>query len=394
MINDFDVFIERGASGCVKWNWFERDVLPMWVADMDFRAPQAVIDALHARVDHGIFGYHLDEPTLRDVLVDRLRVRHALEVSAEQIAFLPGLVMGLNFVSHIVGAPGEAVLTMTPIYPPFLSSPKNQGRTVQINPLVATRTGSRLEYAIDFDALEAAVTPQTRLLLLCSPHNPAGRAWTRAELERIADLCLRHDLVICSDEIHCDLVYPGTAHLSIAALAPEVAARTITLIAPSKTFNIPGLGMSAAVITNPELLKRMNEWRYAMGAFVNAMGLTAGLAAYQHGDAWLEAALAYLRVNRDLVFETIAVDMPALACTVPEATYLTWIDCRDLPLAEGVSPAAHFLEVGRVAFNDGAMFGEGGQGFVRLNFATPRATLVEGLARMKRAYDAAMASAG
>ncbi|MDZ4768402.1 MAG: PatB family C-S lyase [Chloroflexota bacterium] len=384
---DFDAIIERRASGSAKWNWFDHDVLPMWVADMDFRAPDALIAALHERLDHGVFGYQMDEPALRTTLVERLAARHAMQITPEQIVLLPGLVMGLNCISAIVGTSGDGVLTQTPIYPPFLSAPVNQGRTLQTAPLTVSHDGASLTYTLDMDALAAAVTPRTRLFLLCSPHNPIGRVWTRGELEQIADFCVRHDLIIASDEIHCDLTYSAPQHISIASLSPEIAARTITMLAPSKTFNIPGLGLSVLIVQDADLLKRMNEWRYGMGALVNALGLTAGLAAYRDGQPWLDQLMPYLQANRDLVIETIARDMPLLSMTVPDATYLAWIDCRALTLPDAQTPAAWFLEQGRVAFNDGATFGAGGAGFIRLNFAAPRATVIEGLARMKRAYD-------
>lgn len=388
MPHDFDTFVERRSSGCVKWNYFDHDVLPMWVADMDFKAPDAVIEALKERAEHGIFGYHMDVPGLREVIVERLATRHNMTVEKEHLAFMPGLVMGLNFVSRLFGTPDEAVLTQTPVYPPFLSAPKNQNRPLQTAPLTMTRDGNRIRYELDMDALEAAVTPQTKLFILCNPHNPSGRVWTRAELEQIAEFSLRHDLIVVSDEIHCDLVYPEYQHISIASLSPEIAARTVTLLAPSKTFNVPGLGASFAVVQNPDMLKTLRDWVFGNGAGVNIMGYTAMLAAYSEGQEWLDNVLPYLQVNRDVAIDYIGENMPDILTTSPEGTYLLWMDCRALNLPEGKSPQQYFLEKGRVALNDGSGFGAGGEGFVRLNFATTRDTVLEGLRRMKTAYDA------
>lgn len=394
MTFDFDTFVERRSSGSAKWNWFDHDVLPMWVADMDFKVTPVIVDALKERAEHGIFGYPVDTPELREALISRLASRHNMQVHSDNLVMIPGLVMGLNFVSHVVGAPGDSVLTLAPIYPPFLSAPKNQGRDVQMAALTVSRTGNRLYYEIDFDALEAALTPQTKLFMLCNPHNPVGRVWTRAELEGIADFCLRHDLIISSDEIHCDLVYADFSHISIASLSPEVAARTITLLAPSKTFNIPGLGMGFAVVQDKTLHAKLHDWVHGNGAGVNVMGLTAALAAFTGGQPWLDDLLHYLQENRDVATAYIDQNMPEIATTCPEGTYLMWLDCRALPLPEGKTAHTYFLEQGRVAVNDGAAFGIGGDGFTRLNFGTTRATLLEGLGRMKSAYDKLKLSAG
>ncbi|MBK8021598.1 MAG: putative C-S lyase [Chloroflexi bacterium] len=392
MTYDFDTYVERRASGCVKWNWFDHDVLPMWVADMDFRAPDAVIEALHDRVDHGIFGYHFDAPALREVLVDRLQARHHMTVKSEELVFLPGLVMALNFVCQTCATPDQAVLTLTPIYPPFLGAPRQQSRTLQTAPLALTTDGRWLRYEIDFDALENAVTPQTKVFMLCNPHNPVGRTYTRAELEKLAEFCLRHDLIIASDEIHCDLIYPGEQHISIASLGPEVASRTITLMAPSKTFNLPGMGFGFAVIQNHDLLKPLRDLQHGLGAFVSAFGYTAAMAAYCDGQEWLDNVMQYLEVNRDAALHFIDTELPCISATRPEGTYLLWLDCRSMELPQGQSPYTYFLEQGRVGLNDGVAFGEPGKGFLRLNYGTTRATLLEGLGRIKSACDALTAS--
>ena len=383
MSYNFDQVIDRRASDSGKWNYFDPDVLPMWVADMDFTAPPAVIDALQQRVAHGVFGYGSDAKSLRAVLVARMAQLYAWEIAAEDIVFLPGLVCGLNVVSAAVGAPGDGVLINTPVYGPFLSAPVNQGRVVQHTVLPYSVAGQRLRYELDLDATAAAVQPNTQLFLLCNPHNPVGRAFTRAELLGLAELCERHDLVICSDEIHCDLLLDGTQHIPIAALDPAIAARTVTLMAPSKSFNIPGLGASFAIVQNKELRQRVEKAAAGIVPHTNILGMVAMEAAYRHGAAWLDELLAYLTANRDFAVSYITEHLPALRCTMPEATYLLWVDCSALNV-EG-SPSAHLLKEARLAVNDGAWFGEGGAGFVRLNFGCPRATLLRGLELLRQA---------
>ena len=277
------------------------------------------------------------------------------------------------------------MLLSTPIYFPFLNAIGAQERVVNDVPLVQTGTNGTLHYEMDFDALEASITPQTKLLMLCNPHNPVGRVYTRAELERLADICLRHDLIISSDEIHCDLVYTPESHVSIASLSPEIAARTVTLISPSKAFNLPGLGFGAAVITNDELRERVHKIAWANGEHAYTMGIVAATAAYRDGQSWLDELLEYLRGNRDTLVAFVNEHLPNVAITCPEGTFLAWLDCRNLGLSE--SPYQFFLDKARVGLTDGAPFGKGGEDFVRLNFGCPRSTLMEGLERMKRAID-------
>ncbi len=385
---DLDAYVERRASHCAKWNWFDDDVIPMWVADMDFRSPDAVVTALKERADHGIFGYPLPPASFKALLVERMATRHHWTILPEDIVFMPGLVLGLNLVSQMIGAVGDAVLTLTPIYPPFLSAPTNQGRVLQTASMALRQDdGKRITYELDMDALEAAVTPQTKLFLLCNPHNPAGIAFSRHDLEQIADFCVRHDLIICSDEIHCDLLASGTEHISIATLSREIAQRTITLLAPSKTFNIPGLKCSLAVVQNPDLAKRLGELVYGGGTGVNIMGFAGGEAAYRDGQEWLDNVLLYLQANRDTALAYLDEHLPSLKATCPQATYLLWIDCRGLALPEGMAAQTLFLERGRVALSNGADFGADGAGFVRLNYGTTREILLEGLGRMKAAVE-------
>ncbi len=376
---DFDQIIDRRQTESVKWRRYDEDVLPLWVADMDFAVPESVTRALARRVAHPIFGYEQPPGGLAAVIQERLARLYGWRVELDDILFLPGVVSGFNLACRAVAAPGDEILVESPVYPPMLAAAENNGCTSRVVPLVK----GRLRYGHDFDAFEQAVTGRASLFLLCNPHNPVGRVFERPELECLAELCLRHDVVICSDEIHCDFIYRGQRHVPIASLAPEVGARTITLLAPSKTFNIPGLSCSVAVIQNPDLRARIKRTSAGLLPHVNVLGYTAALAAYRDGQAWLDALLDYLEANRDYVCDYVAAHMPGLTCQRPEGTFLAWLDCREAALPGG--PHQFFLERARVALNDGVLFGPGGEGFVRLNFGCPRATLTEALERMQNA---------
>lgn len=374
---NFDEILPRSNGDSMKWNQYPADVLPLWVADMDFKAPEAVISALQERVAQGVFGYPSESEELRSAVVDWLSGRFDWKISPEAVILLPGVVNGFNLACQAVTQPGDAVLIQTPVYPPFLRVAGYAGGQQQEMELTRNAQG---DYSIDFDCFEASFTNRTRAFVLCSPHNPVGRVWRHDELERMAAVCAERDAVIISDEIHADLVFSGSRHIPIASLNAETAQRTITLIAPSKTFNIPGLCCSLAVIENETLRRQFMHARRGLVGEVNLLGQTAALAAYRHGAEWLEAALQYMQANRDLLVKTVREELPQLHITRPEGTYLAWIDCRDAGL--GNDPYKFFLEKAKVALNDGARFGKGGEGFVRLNFACPRSILEEALSRM------------
>ncbi len=347
----------------------------MWVADMDFPSPPAVIEALHQRIDHGVFGYTITPQELTETVILTLRHDYGWEIESEWIVWLPGLVTGLNLACRATGEDGDDVLTTVPIYPPFLTAPKYSRRNLLTVPLV--ETGNR--WVFDFDLLENAISPRTRLFILCNPHNPTGRVFSRKELTILSEICLRHNVIICSDEIHCGLVLDeDKKHIPTAALSPRISDRTITLMAPSKTFNIAGLGCSFAVIANPELRKSFQRAASGIVPFVNTLGYTAALAAYRDGGPWLEALLIYLRENRDMLERSIA-EMPGLSLNHVEATYLAWIDTQN----SGIQNPAKFFEDAGVGLFDGAQFA--GPGFLRLNFGCPRVTLKQALERMKNA---------
>ncbi len=373
---DFDSIVDRTNTPSIKWQWYAEDVLPMWVADMDFRSPEPVIQALQTRVAHGIFGYEQAPPGLREVIIARLQTLYAWTVAPEAIIFLPGIVPAFNMaVQEFVDSNG-AVLIQTPVYPPILHAAETA--RVRRQAMALTR-GADGHYTIDFDIF-ADKAADAQMFLLCNPHNPVGRVFTSAELTQMAELCLQNDVLICSDEIHGDLIFDGHQHHPIASLAPEIAARTITLMAPSKTFNIAGLHASFAIVPAAELRKRFKAARRGILGSVNALGYTVALAAYQHGQPWLDALRRYLGANRDFLIDYVADNLPGIHVAKPEGTYLAWLDCREAGIPG--NPHEFFVQHAKVALNDGATFGDDGIGFVRLNFGCPRALLVEGLERL------------
>ena len=383
MIFDFDTPVNRTGTDSQKWQKYAgRDVLPLWVADMDFKSSPAIIEALHRRVEHGVFGYARPVKSTVDAVVSALESRYQWKIDPSWIVWLPGLVVGLNVVAQAFAKPGEEVLTLAPVYPPFISAPKNSARVAVTVPW-AKGNGA---WVIDWDALERAVTPRTRLFYLCNPHNPLARVWRRDELARLAEFCSHHNLVLCSDEIHCDLILdPGLPHVSTAVLSPEIAARTVTLMAPSKTYNVPGLGTSMAII--PDQARRACFIRAAAGivAEVTSLGFAACEAAYRDSEPWRQALLAYLRGNRDYVLDAVARELPGVRVEAPiEATYLMWLNLAALGLE---NPPAHF-EAHGVGLSDGNFFGGSKGTHVRLNFGCTRAMLVEAVRRMKQAIGA------
>ncbi len=366
----------RQNSGAIKWDVYrDRDVLPMWVADMDFESPPEVIQALKDRADHGVFGYTWQTPELVETLISRMKNIYGWDIKEEWIIWLSGLVSGLNVTCRAIGDPGDEVLTSIPIYPPFLSAPGNQERKLAKFEMAIDKN----RWVFDFDAFENAISKKSKLFILCNPHNPLGRIFSRDELLTVAELCTKHDLVICSDEIHCDILLDqDKPHLPMALLSPEIADRTITLMAPSKTFNIAGLGLSFAIIPNKKLRTKFERVMRGIVPHPNLFGYTAALAAYKHGGDWLAALLDYVRQNREMVFQRINA-LPGLTTTHVEATYLAWIDARELPVKD---PHKFFEDAG-VGLSNGREFN--GRGFVRLNFGCPKTMLNQALYRMENA---------
>jgi cystathionine beta-lyase len=384
MTFDFDTVIERRGTDSQKWQKYAgRDVLPLWVADMDFKSSPAIIAALQERVATGLFGYARPVKSSVDAFVNALEQRYGWRVDPSWLVWLPGLVVGLNLTAQAYAEPGEEALTLTPVYPPFMSAPKNSGRVSTHVPFRLNAAERRWE--IDWAALEKAVTPKTKLFFLCNPHNPIARVWRRDELAKLGDFCVRHNLVLCSDEIHCDLILDELPHIPTALLGPEVARRTVTLMAPSKTYNVPGLGTSIAIIPDAQLRARFLRAAAGVMAEVTGLGYVACEAAYRDSEAWRQALLAYLRGNRDYLLDYVKRELPGVVMEAPiEATYLAWLNVSALKLAD---PIAHF-ETHGVGLSDGTFFGMPRGSHVRLNFGCPRATLQEALGRIKRALPA------
>lgn len=377
---NFDALPDRKSTESIKWHYFDEDVLPMWIADMDFVSPEPVVRALQERVAHGVFGYAGEIRGLSELLVERMASRYGWTIAAEDLVFVPGVVTGINMAAHAFVGRGGGLLIQPPVYMPFLGIARNV-QAIRQEAQLCWQPGGR--YTVDWNAFEAAITEQTRMFLLCNPHNPVGRVFSREELQHMADICLRHNLLICSDEIHSDLVFDGHAHVPVASLSPEIARRTITLMAPSKTFNIAGLSCSFAIIQDPELRSQFVKGQQGLVHGVNLLGLVAAHAAYAGGQEWLDQLLEYLKGNRDLLTRFVREEMPGVSVFSAEGTYLAWLDCREAGLTQHAGET--FLKKARVGLNDGEAFGAGGEGFVRLNFGCPRPMLLEALERMKRA---------
>jgi cystathionine beta-lyase len=383
MQHDFDAVVERAGSDSMKWAKYagrDPDVIPLWVADMDFAAPPAVVEALRRRVDHGVFGYNQPTASQIDAVTGYLERHFDWRIDPAWIVWLPGLVSGLNIACRAVGNAGDGVFTATPIYPPFLSAPEYSGRHVASAPLVRDSAG----WLWDFPTVDAVLrTSRAKLFLLCHPHNPTGRAWNEDELWQIALLAEKHDLVVCSDEIHNGLILsPYHRHRPFAMLSPESAARTITLMAPSKTFNIPGLGCAFAIIADDRLRQKFRHAMHGIVPHANALGMVATEAALSRCDEWHAALLDYLRDNSRAVERAVA-GLPGLDMRPVEATYLAWIDAREFAADHGIENPARWFEQHGLGLSDGAEFGA--PGFVRLNFGTRRALLDEALARLVQA---------
>ena len=381
MTYDFDTVHERRGTDSNKWARFGPDVIPMPVADMDFLSAPAIKRALQERVEHGFYGYANITAELQQVFAERLDRRYGWKVEPEAISTIPGVIPGFNLALRAFTNPGDSMVVQLPAYPPILNSWQHHGLVRHDALLLRGETG---RYEVDWPSFEAAFDSTTRAFGLCNPHNPVGRMFSRDELQRMADICLANNAGIIADEIHCDLALGGNVHTPIAALSPEIEAATITLMAPSKTFNLAGMKAAVAIIPNEELRAKFEAAKGGLVGAINILGAHAMLAAYRDCDVWLEELTAYLTANRDYMAAFIAERMPGIAMYPSEGTYLAWLDCNALELPEN-DPFAWFLEHAKVGLGEGPNFGELGRGFVRLNFGCPRATLEEGLERMATA---------
>ena len=377
MTYDFDVPIDRRGTGCIKYDR-RPELDPFWVADMDFASAPEILEALHARVNHGIFGYAQAHEGLNEAIDLYLTGQRGVTVPREQILHLGGLVPALSLAGRAFCKGGEALMTCTPVYPPFIGVHHDGPATL----ITVDHVETDGRWTFDWAAMEAAVTPQTKVFLLCNPQNPLGRVFDRDEVEQLARFCAGHDLVLVSDEIHCDLVLDPekTPHFSALELPEELRQRTITLLSPSKTWNIAGLGYAFAVIPDDSIRRRFGAQRGHTLSEINALSYYAAEAAYRHGEPWRRQLLAYLRDNRAALDAFVARRMPQLQVVPGEATYLAWLDARGMGVE---NPAQHFEKKAGLFLSDGAFFGW--PGWIRFNFGCPRAHLMEGLEKMAKA---------
>lgn len=385
---NFDKYVERRGSGSMKWDLLEErfgmpDICPLWVADMDFQSPPEVLDALRAKLDHGILGYPTVPSSIFEAIINWEKTRHGWEVAKDSISWAPGVVGGLAFALMAYTKPGDGVIIQSPVYPPFYEIIETAGRRIVKNPL--KRENGR--FTFDLEQLEKLVTPTCRTLILCSPHNPAMRVWSREELTALADLAKRKDMLILADEIHQDIVYKDAKHICFASLSEDAANRSLTFIAPSKTFNLAGLASSVAIIPNASLRARYQSILQRMHLFrLNMMGLIATERAYATGAEWCDEMMEYMEGNRNLVETFIRERMPKLKMDHPEGTYIFWIDFRGYEL-RGDALQDFLVRKAKVAMNDGRSFGPEGDGFARINIGTTRAQLEEGLERIAKALE-------
>jgi cystathionine beta-lyase len=381
---DFDRVIPREGTSALKYDgrtayFGTSDVQPLWVADMDFAAPEAVTRALIARAAHPIYGYTLPPESVYDALIDWMRTRHGWAIEREWIVLVPGVVPSLNAVAMALTEPDEGVIVQPPVYFPFFSAATKTGRRLVQNSLKLDNG----RYGIDFEHLEQCAS-EARLLLLCSPHNPVGRVWQREELIQILDIARRHDLTILADEIHADLIYPEYQHHALATLTDD-ATNIVTAVAPSKTFNIPGLGLSALIVPDAARRAKINQVLDMVHMTAgNPFSLTAFEAAYREGAPWLESLMAYLQKTRDEVGSYIEKELPKIRMIPAEGTYLLWLDCRELGMNDSELKRFMIHEAG-LGLSPGVAFGMGGSGFMRMNIGAPRSEVMEALAKLKTA---------
>lgn len=384
---DFDSVISRKNTNCFKWDlagkiFKSEEALPMWVADMDFAAAPEIAAAIQGRASHSIYGYAARPDSFNGSLIKWAKKRHGFEIQNDWICFSPGIVPALAIAVLAYTAPGDRVMIQTPVYPPFFSVVRDQNRELIENALVLENG----HYRIDFDDFEKKASSGVKMFLLCSPHNPAGRVWTREELSKMSEICLKHNIIVISDEIHSDIIYTGHKHICTASLSNDISNQTVTLMSPSKTFNITGLAISSAIISNEKLrlpFKKITENLHIDQT--NVFGVTAFEAAYAHGEPWLDELLKYLEGNIEYMSSFLSKNLPEAGFIKPDGTFLAWLDFKKFNLPQKELCERITLK-GRLALNDGTTFGTDGEGFMRLNFGCPRATLEEGLKRLVKAF--------
>jgi len=381
---NFDEIVQRRGSNSYKWDTAkEEDVLPMWVADMDFRTATSVIEALRQRVEHGVFGYTKVPQAYYDATISWSQRRHNFTIDKDWILFTSGVVPALSAIIKALTVPGDKVLVQTPVYNCFFSSIRNDECEMTTNELVY-KNGT---YTINFDDLEQKVAdPKVKLMLLCNPHNPVGRVWTKEELQRIGEICLKNDVIVVSDEIHCDLVYDGYTHIPFASISEEFLQNSVTCIAPTKTFNLAGIQVANIIAADEEIRKKIDKALNVNEVCeINAFAVEALIAAYNEGEDWLEELKEYLYRNYTLLTEFFKKYLPHLPVIKLEATYLVWIDCSALGLSSK-EVAENLLLKENLWTNEGTMYGKSGEGFIRINIATQRERLIRGLEKIRNQY--------
>lgn len=386
---NFDEIIDRSGSGDLKYEallprWGRNDLLPLWVADMDFATPDFVVDALKARLSHPIFGYTIEPADYRPTIIDWNEAHHGWTIKPEWISFIPGIVKGIGFVLNVFTKPGEKVIIQPPVYHPFRMTPEDNGREVVFNPLRLREDGY---YDMDFDNLSEVCDDKCRVLILSNPHNPAGVCWSKETLQRLADFCYEHNIIVISDEIHSDMALFGNRHVPFASVSERAADISITFAAPTKTFNMAGIVSSYAVISNDDLRQRFYGWLKANELDEPTIfAPIATIAAYQKGEGWRKQMLAYVENNVRFVEDYCRERIPGVRPLRPQASFLIWLNCRGLGLNHD-KLLELFIDKAHLALNDGEMFGPGGEGFMRLNVGTPRSVLRQALEQLAEAVN-------
>lgn len=384
---DFDKIVDRRGTGALKLDVLKErygraDLTPLWVADMDFETPSFITDALKQRLEHSLFGYTVEPDDYRPAIIDWIRDHHGWEVRPEWLSYIPGIVKGIGMVVNVFVKPDEKVIIQPPVYHPFRLTPQGNGREVVYNPLIENPDGT---YSMDFDNLEKVADPSCRLLILSNPHNPGGIVWDRETLEKLARFCSSRGIIVISDEIHCDMALYGHKHIPFASVSQEAASCSITFSAPTKTFNIAGIVSSWCVVPDEKLRTRFFGWLKANELDEpNMFAPIATVAALRNGEEWRREMLRYIEGNIDFVTNWYAERIPQIKPLRPQASYLVWLDCRGLGLAHD-DLIDLFVNKARLALNDGAMFGPGGDGFMRLNVASPRKLLEQALLQLEDA---------
>jgi cystathionine beta-lyase len=383
---NFDEDVSREGTDCIKYDLREdifgrKDVIPMWVADMDFRTPGFITEKLRQRLDHEIYGYSFRPPEYYNSIIKWYSARHNWQIEKENICFCPGIVPALNLCTLAFTRPGDSIIVQPPVYFPFFSAVESHGRKLVYNQLLE-RDG---KWSMDLDSLAASVTENTKMIIISSPHNPVGRVWVPGELEKLADICLRNKIIILSDEIHCDLVLPGFYHTPVAKISEDIADITVTCIAPSKTFNLAGLSTASVIISNPVLRKYFNRKVESLHiGNGNIFGTVASVAAYSEGYEWLYALMEYIEGNVNYIIEYCRELIPEILPVRPEATYMMWLDCRKFAMS-GKELQSFFVNKAGVGMNEGSTFGPGGDGFMRMNLAAPRSKVEKAMQQIEMA---------